>query len=213
MSKLLSSSALTLVILAAPAIAEVEVSLYLGAQSVQESDVSGVINRSIDWEGRSDESPPYYGGRITWWQPSGWGWGIELTHTKAYASDEDLAALGFSSLEFSDGHNILTVNVHRRWEGIWANGKITPYVLAGVGVAIPHVDATPIGDTSTFGYQLTGPAVRLGAGAQYALNDRWGLFAEYQFTYSDNDVDLDSGGSFDTEIVTNAINVGVSYSF
>ncbi len=77
---------------------------------------------------------------------------------------------------------------------------------------MPHVDVETAGGT-TFGYQLTGPAVEAVAGVKYNFNDRWAVFGEYKGTYSVNDADLDNGGTLSTNIVTNAINFGVSFSF
>ena len=62
-------------------------------------------------------------------------------------------------------------------------------------------------------YQITGPAVAVVAGVKYDFNDRWGMFGEYKGTYSMNEASLASGGTLKTNIVTNAINIGVSLSF
>lgn len=155
--------------------------------------------------------PPYYGLRATWWQNDDWGFGVEFTHDKVYAEKGDMAAAGFSTLEFTDGLNIVTLNASRRWKNRW--GNITPYVSGGLGVAIPHVEVTPTGGPSTFEYQYGGPAARLTAGASYPISDSWSLFGEYQFTASRNETDLKGGGHLDTRIFTNALNVGVGFRF
>ncbi|WP_299931744.1 outer membrane beta-barrel protein [uncultured Pelagimonas sp.] len=170
------------------------------------------FNELLGWEGKSNQMPPYYGVRATWWQNERIGYGIEFSHNKVYAVEKDREKLGFSRLELTDGLNIVTLNVSRRWKDQW--GALTPYVSGGLGVAIPHVDAKhDASGSTTFGYQVTGPALRMTAGASYALNDKYSIFGEYQFTYSSNDIDLDGGGSFKTDIKTNALNIGVSYSF
>lgn len=170
------------------------------------------FNELFGWEGRSGELPPYYGVRATWWQNDKWGYGVEFSHNKVYANRSDRENLGFSRLEFTDGLNIVTLNVSRRWQDQW--GSFTPYVSGGLGVAIPHVDVRhDASDSRTYEFQYTGPAMRLTAGASYAINDRYSVFGEYQFTYSHNEVDLDEGGSFETDIKTNALNIGVSMSF
>lgn len=211
--------------LTAPAAAEMEVSLYLGIQSVQESTGSGTLpggaafSRSFDWEGNPLDPPIYYGGRVMWWTPNNIGFGIEGTHTKAYASAADLAALGLSKLELSDGHNIITANVMKRWPGAFTSANWTPYVGGGIGVAIPHVDAQVVGAANrTFGYEATGVALRGIAGMKYDFNEDWALFSEYQFTWSDNEITLDPdpgqpAGRLNTEILTHAVNIGISYSF
>ncbi|CUI44828.1 outer membrane beta-barrel protein [Cognatishimia activa] len=207
-------AAFSAVILATPAAAEMEVSFYLGSQSSPHSTIESPFgNQTVKWEGKSFEAPVYYGLRAIYWRESGWGYGVELTHAKAYASDADLASLGLNSLEFTDGHNIITANIHRRWEDQWWNGRLTPFVTAGIGVAVPHVDVEPgVGD-ATFGYQYTGPAARLGAGISLDLSDRIATYAEYQITYSDNKADLDSGGTLETSLITNALNFGLTYKF
>ena len=223
MLKSLRIALAALMVVASPAVAEIELSAYFGSQSLPHSRATGTmpgtgapINRLIEWEGKSFEAPPYYGVRAMWWQDNDIGFGVELTHAKAYASAADLVGLGMSRLEFSDGHNILTANVMKRWTNKW--GGFTPYVGAGIGVAIPHVDAQAIapGSTRTYGYELTGIAGRLTAGAKYDLNDRWALFTEYQFTISDNEATLNDPtlpGKMNVVLKTNAINFGVSMKF
>lgn len=206
-------------IAAAPAQAEIELGFYTGYQTSPHSRVTGTrgassgstaFNSLIGWEGKSFEMPPYYGVRATWWRPDDIGFGIEFSHDKVYAPAAEMPA-GFSRLEFTDGHNIITANVSKRWTDKWGTG-ITPYVSGGLGFAMPHVDVTE-GTNRTFGYQITGPAARLSAGAKYQFNDRWSVFGEYQFTWSDNQADLAGGGSLSTRIITNALNVGVGFSF
>ena len=195
---------------------EIELSFYTGVQSAPHStvdftDALGASTRfTAGWEGLSAEMPPYYGLRATRWSDSGFGWGLEFTHAKVYADATTLATNGFSVLEMTDGINILTVNAQRRWQN---DSRWTPYVGAGLGIAIPHVEVTtPLGNC-TFEYQFTGPALRLIAGVSYEINDRWSVFGEYNGTYSMHDVSLTGGGTMQTNIVTNALNVGVSIRF
>lgn len=208
-------AAVACAMLAGPAMAEMELSFYSGYQTSPHSRLTGTypaggtFAQTIGWEGRSFSMPPYYGLRAMWWRDNGLGFGAELTHAKAYAPAAEMPA-GFSRLEFSDGHNIVTANVMKRWPGQW--NAVTPYVGVGVGMAVPHVDAT-VGASRTFGYQVTGPALRLTAGAKYDLTERWALFTEYQMTGSWNDMDLEGGGSMKVRLITNALNFGVSYSF
>lgn len=204
-------------LLAGPAVAEFELSLYSGYQTAPHSRAKGdypgggTYNTLFGWEGRSFELPLYYGVRGTWWLDDRFGWGFEGTHTKVYAPDGARTAAGFDRLELSDGHNIITANALRRWPNQWKG--ITPYVGGGLGFAMPHVDVEPAGGPRTYGFQVTGPAMRLLAGASMDLSERWAVFGEYQFTWSDNTADLDGGGSLETRIITNALNIGVSYRF
>ncbi len=216
LSQALFVAGAALFVIPAQAQAEIEVSAYTGVQTLPHSRVNGsnaavgTFSRLVKWEGKSFEPPPYYGARVIWWQEGGLGYGVELTHTKAYASDADRAALGFSRFEFTDGHNIITANVVKRWDNKW--GKLTPYAGLGLGVAVPHVDAND-GVNRTFGYQYTGPAFRITAGAKYDINERWAAFSEYQFVMSQNNVDLAGGHNVKMRLTTNAINFGVSYKF
>lgn len=215
---ILSSALAVATSVALPATAEIEVSAYMGWQTLPHSRIKGELpngggsyNELVGWTGKPFGMPPYYGLRGTMWQDSNWGYGLEYTHTKAYAPASVRAALGFSRLEFSDGHNVITANVMRRWPGMLKNA--TPYAGAGLGFAMPHVDAKHSSGSVTYGYQVTGPAMRLLAGVSYPISDRLSVFGEYQFTYSLNEGTFDGGGTFDTDIKTNAINVGLSLNF
>lgn len=203
---------------AAPAVAQMEFSLYSGYQTAPHSNVSGndpenggAVDFTAGWEGKSFDMPPYYGVRGTWWRSPTFGWGAEFTHAKVYADSATKAASGYDRLELTDGLNILTVNAMRRWPGQW--GNVTPYIGGGIGIAVPHVDIQPTQGSHTHEYQLTGPALRWMAGASYEISSSWSAFAEYQGTYSANTIDLDSGGQLKTNIITNAINVGLSFKF
>ena len=189
-----------------------EVSAYTGWQTSPHSGVSTDVTADFTagWEGRSFEMAPYYGVRGMVWQPSGWGFGVEFTHAKIYADDETLAESGFSTLEFTDGLNILTANALYRWDR--PGRRWTPYAGAGIGLSIPYVEVEGNG-VSVFEYQVTGPALRLVGGVSYAVSDRWSVFAEYNGTYSMNEADLGGASTLETDVVTNAINIGVSFNF
>lgn len=217
---LLASTALAALMtapLATAAAAEIELGVYGGWQTSPHSDTKGTLpdtgdySEFIGWDGNPFAMPPYYGVRATYWQDNGTGWGLEWTHAKVYGAHD--SAL-FDRLEFTDGLNIITVNYAKRWQNRW--NQLTPYVNAGVGIALPHVDVEPanaLDGGHTFEYQLTGPAARLTAGVSYELSENWNLFSEYQFTWSQNDVSLNGGGTLSTRILTNSLNVGVSYDF
>ncbi len=198
------------------AAAEVELSFYGGIQNAPSSDVTiagdDVIPDAtfgIDWEGRSFDAPVYYGIRVTKWQSASFGYGVDFAHNKVYPQDGELPA-GYDRLEFTDGLNTLTANAYYRWQD--ALGEITPYVGGGVGLSIPHVEVLTA-DSRTLGYQVTGPAATLIAGASMPINDQWSIFGEYKGTYTVNEGDLDTGGTVSSDIFTNALNVGVSFNF
>ena len=198
------------------ALAEVELSFYGGAQNSPHSVVTVTGDTVIPddefrmgWIGRSFSAPPYYGIRATVWKTPSFGYGLDFAHNKIYPQEADLPA-GYERLEFTDGLNTLTVNAYRRWEN--ALGSVSPYVGGGLGVAIPHVEVT-YGGSETFGYQVTGPAATWIAGASYPISDRWSVFGEYKGTFSMNTADLEAGGTLKNDVVTNAVNLGLSFSF
>ncbi|MFD1341004.1 outer membrane protein [Litorisediminicola beolgyonensis] len=207
-----------LLALSTPAAAEMELSLYSGVQTSPHSRISGdypgtgaEIDALIGWEGRSTDAPPYYGVRGTWWRSERLGFGIEFTHTKVYAPDDEKEDAGFEDLEFTDGLNILTANAMYRWPDQW--GSVTPYVGGGLGISLPHVDVDTTTGFDTYELQVGGPAMRLTAGASYDLTERLAVFGEYQFTASDNEVELEGDGKIESTIITNAVNIGLSLKF
>ena len=219
MSRLANIAASLALCLALPAAAraEVELSFYGGIQSAPHSAVTVTGDSALadtqftaGWEGRSGAMPPYYGWRATWWRSPTFGFGLDINHAKVYADGETLTETGYEHFEFSDGLNILTVNAYRRWDQ--ALGGLTPYVGGGLGIAVPHVEVIDNG-SRTWGYQLTGPAVAWMAGVTYPVSDRWSVFGEYKGTYSMNEAELEGGGTLSTDVITNALNVGVSFSF
>jgi lipid A oxidase len=210
-SSLTTGAAFCMVILSAVvARAEMELSFYGGIQNAPHSTISHPTlgDDFVRWEGNSLEMPPYYGLRATWWRSETLGFGLDLNHAKVYADNP--RRYGYNRLEMTNGLNLLTLNVWRRWPN---DGRLTPYLGAGAGVAIPHVEITPRGRAATYGYQMTGPAVQWVAGLSWELDQRWSVFGEYKGTWSSHDIKLDSGGRMETEIITNAINLGLSYRF
>ena len=218
MKKAILATSLIALCATTPAVAETELSFYSGWQTSPHSRVSGnfpgtgaAYSGLIGWDGKSFQMPPYYGVRGTWWRNDRLGFGVELTHAKVYAPAAERAPLGFNRLEFTDGHNLITFNMMYRWPDQWKS--LTPYVGAGIGIAVPHVDVETATGFKDYDYQFTGPAARLIAGASYDLNERWAVFGEYQFTYSSNSAKLDGNGTLNTDIVTNALNIGLSLKF
>ncbi|MBI1172395.1 outer membrane beta-barrel protein [bacterium] len=190
--------------------AEVTLSVYGGSQSAERSTLknSNLGDVNVHWVGRSFNAPLYYGLRVTWWKDARWGYGLEYNHTKVYADDPQ--RYGYSHLEITDGLNIITANIWRRWQN---HTRFTPYVGAGLGIAVPHIEVTPIGGPVTSEYQFGGPAAQIVAGVSYRLDERWSMFAEYKGVYSRNKGNLRGGGTYRTNIATNAINVGLTIRF
>ncbi len=53
-------------------------------------------------------------------QSSGWGLGVDYTHSKAYAALNFATDPVYRHLEFTDGNNLLTFNVMYRFEPVLA---------------------------------------------------------------------------------------------
>lgn len=193
---------------------DLQVSIYGGYQTAPHSEVNVSDEPSFftGWDGLSFTNPIYYGVRGTWWLDSlglpNAGLSIDFSHTKVYANPDDFPA-GWSHFEFTDGLNLLTANALYSFT---PDDQLRPYVGLGVGVSIPHVEVDRNG-SSTREYQYGGPTVQWTAGIEYMLNDNWSLFAEYKGNYSWVNVDIDHGAELDTKLITNALNVGLSYHF
>ena len=216
MKPLLISTVLVLNTAANTAFADFEVSVYGGYQGETSSDVAirgddVVANRDldIDWEARPFTAPVYYGIRVTKWHSARLGYGLDFTHNKVYPKDGELPS-DIDHLEFTDGLNTLTANAYYRFDPLQIG--LTPYVGAGLGFSIPHVELES-GTSRTHGFQVTGPVATLIAGASFPINDKWSVFSEYKGTFTSNVGDLETGGTVSTDIFTNAINVGVSFNF
>lgn len=204
-------------IYAGAAAADMQLSVYGGLQGAPHSkvDVSDGTSFTGGWEGKSFASPPYYGGRLTWWlndlgHPN-FGVSLDYTHDKVYADRATLAASpGWTHFEFTDGLNLVTANAIYRFQQ--DGRKWTPYLGAGAGINIPHVEVTrPSG--STFDYELGGLTLQAQAGISYQITDRWSAFAEYKGNYSLVDVPIDGGDTLKTKIITNAVNLGISFQW
>ncbi len=148
--------------------------------------------------------------RLTFWQNSVFGWGLEVSNAGVVADDGAIAGAGVSSLSLDDGLGLLSVNAFRR-SGMTLGG-LQPYVGAGVGVSLPQVRFDG-GGTPTDQRQLTGASVQVIAGARYPVNSAMSLFGEVQGSYSMNMADLAGGGSLDAGIASNNINFGISLGF
>ena len=223
--------------------AEMFVSGYLGVASTHDSDVE--LNRpggtnltfaNVSWDDKSFDMPLYYGIRIGYWFKNNLNWGaaVDFTHAKMYARLDDTVAVSgtrsgspvsdterlgdtFETLEFSDGHNLLTLNGLYRWTELGFSKqsfirRLQPYVLVGAGISIPHVEVTVEGD-STFEFQITGFAAQAGVGLDFDITRWFSIFTEYRLSYAVIDADLVGGGTLKTEPWTHHLNFGVTFSF
>src|SRR5207249_4959650 len=106
-------------------------------------------------------------------QQSHWGFGVEFFHAKLYLNGGDIVRVtgsraGLSvnaservgstidSFSISHGLNFLTADVIYRWflaeRGKGLAGRFQPYIGAGIGAVIPHVESE-IGGVSYEKYQ------------------------------------------------------------
>ena len=194
------------------ALAESEFSIYGGVQGSPHSTVENTSTNSnpgslfTGWKGESFSFPIYIGMRYTNWVDEQWGYSFNYVHTKAISTDQSSA--GYTRLEFTDGANPVTVLAMRRF----TYREVKPYVGAGLGISVPHVEVQWSGSTKTFEYQYGGPVATVVAGLSYPYNDKWSLFTDFQMHYMKINAAIDSG-RLKTNLITNALNVGVSYRF
>lgn len=196
--------------------AQPELSFYGSAQTpapglVSGSDPGGLGDYSFvaGWKRLTEASDLQFGIRLTWWASDAVGWGLDMSHMPVRADAETLSAHGLTSLGFGNGSNTITLNTWRRWN---SGGNINPYVGAGVGISLPRVEFESAGGR-TSQFEVAGPAIQLYAGASYALNDRLSVFGEYKGSFSSSKARLANGGTFNTDTLDSAVNIGVSLGF
>lgn len=177
---------------------------YGGAQFTYPSDVrvqrpgTDLTIHRVPWEGRPFEHPIYYGVRVARWLPSSpIGGMLDFTHSKVYSPmDEKVRFSGakdgralpaeapiedvFHKLEFTHGHNMLTLNWLLRLP--FSTAFLSPYVGAGFGVSLPHSEVQLKGEHDrTYEYQYTGPAFQVLIGVEFRI-PRLSYFLEYKWT-------------------------------
>ncbi|MFM9941094.1 MAG: outer membrane protein [Hyphomicrobiaceae bacterium] len=187
---------------------------YVGAPYTHPSDLkftqagaTDLTVHGVNWDGRPFKSPIYYGLRATRWHGDGSRFGsmLDFTHSKAIAQPGQTVRVSgtrngrtlpetgrigdmFKHLEFSHGHNMLTVNGLMRLGSL--SSQVSPYIGGGFGANLPHTEIQFIGDAErTYEYQYTGPAGQVLAGVEVRL-PRVTLFLEYKFTLSRQDAPL-----------------------
>jgi lipid A oxidase len=192
---------------------EYVVGAYSGVSYTHPSEVrivspgqTDMTMRDFDWIGRPFKSPIYYGLRAQRWLPSAvFGAMVDFTHAKAIAPADGEASFSgtrdgkplpprdkvgavFKHLEFSHGHNILTLNGLFRMPVFWMG--LRPYLGLGGGVSLPHTEVGLRGDAArTYEYQYAGVVGQLLAGLEFRLGPAT-MFVEYKFTYAPYDVPL-----------------------
>ncbi|MGE0701369.1 MAG: hypothetical protein AB7O57_19895, partial [Hyphomicrobiaceae bacterium] len=165
---------------------------YGGAQYTYPSDVrlarpgTDLTIHAVPWEGRPFEHPVYYGVRVAKWpRGSVLGSMVDFTHSKVYSPMEETVRFSghrngsalpaaatvedvFHKLEFTHGHNMLTLNGLMRLPV--ALSFFSPYVGAGVGVSLPHTEVQLNHEHKrTYEYQYTGPAFQVVLGVEMRI--------------------------------------------
>jgi len=196
---------------AAAQAAQHEVAVYGGIQESPHSTATFDGERfTVGWEGKSFDMPPYYGLRYTNWRSDKWGVALNFVHAKAYANEASRSKNGFSTMEFTDGANPITLNVFHRYDPI---SGFQPYTGLGLGISVPHVELQKEGsNVRTFEFQFGGPVLAFTGGVKREMAPQWSAFAEYGFHYLMLNVKHD-GLRYKTNLITNALNVGVNYEF
>jgi lipid A oxidase len=169
--------------------------------------------KSLGWDGDALKFPIDGGVRsVEWWGPAGFM--VDFLHNKAVArlgkgahgrklanpivdvveaegtiagdpAPEKVTLTDlFDRLEFTHGHNVLIFTPLLRL-GTWAM-PIRPYIGAGGGFAVPHVEVWFTDDMQTknqrtYEYQYVGPAVQGVVGVEFRYG-RIGYFLEYKFS-------------------------------
>lgn len=165
---------------------------------IQRPGVHDLTVKDVAWDARPFKSPIYYGVRVARFPADAvFGGMLDFTHSKAISRFQDTVALQgtlfgekapeqtrvgelFRHLEFSHGHNMLTLNGIYRLPRIAA--RIVPYVGLGAGGSFPHTEiAFNRENVRTYEYQYTGPVGQALAGVEVRVG-RQTYFLEYKFT-------------------------------
>lgn len=180
---------------------------YLGAPyhypsdfHLKNKDRNDLTIKDVAWYTHPFENPLYYGARIQRWMPGGvFGTMVDFTHSKAYAPFKDEKTFQgtldgkpvagkakvedfFDKLEFSHGHNMLTLNGLMRFARF---GHIWPYAGLGAGISLPHSEIHLLSDPHrTYEYQFSGLNAQALLGIEFRLKTG-SVFLEYKFTLAD----------------------------
>ena len=168
---------------------------------LQKTGGDDITLHKVEWFTNPFTNPLYYGARLQHWYDNGTaGTMIDFVHSKAFAPMDQQAKISgtvdgkplpetgrvgdfFQKLEFSHGHNMLTLNGLLRFANF--SNLLVPYVGVGAGVSLPHSEMQRKGETQrTYEYQYTGPTAQALIGLELRLRTG-SVFLEYKFTIAD----------------------------
>jgi lipid A oxidase len=222
---------------------EFVISAFTGIAVTENNDLRLKQNGGTDltfhgasYHGRDFENPPFYGGRILYFLPnkSPWGFGVEYFHSKMYLDTgksvqvtgtragvpvNDIEPISDSINHFSISHglNFITADAFYRWSlghrGEDFLGRFQPYLGAGVGVVIPHVETQIVGGPFEEDYQFHGPSVLAMAGLNFDITKHLSLFTEYKFSYAHLGAMQVPNGAISVDPMTHNFISGISFRF
>jgi lipid A oxidase len=198
---------------AAPALAEWTAAAYLGGAWTHDSFLrldrpqAGTSLRldGVTFEGRSFQSPVYYGYRLGYFWNRRFGVEAEFVHMKVYARTErTVNARGTLRGSPVDGSIRMSEAVSRFSVSHGANFLLGNFVVRqpmhrltltgrfGLGPSIPHPE-TEVDGVFQEQYEVGWPAVQAAAGVEIRLWRRLYWLAEYKFTRSRENVRIPGG--------------------
>jgi hypothetical protein len=158
----------------------------------------------VTYAGESWRSPIYYGWRVRRTSDlRPWiGFEVEFTHAKAIADVARVVSVEHDGLvesvslatilprlELSHGLNLALANVVVVRTLPWSNGRWALIGRGGIGLAIPHVEAT-IPGTSRDAYQLAGWAGAVGGGVEWRAWRNLYVVADVRISLADVTFDV-----------------------
>jgi outer membrane protein W len=220
--------------------AENFLSLYTGTSFTRDSTLritqggagTDLVLRDVGWDADPFKLAPYYGLRFTHFfdRHPNWGLALDFTHYKMYAQTNRAVPVNgiwkgaavnavapmnqyVQHFEISHGVNMGSVNGIYRWlNSRFADGRLQPYVGAGISHYWLHSENTVDNMAHETGYQASGFGVHLFGGVHYQLSKRIGAFAEAKFNRGTAKVDVANGGA-ETPLRTFHALAGLSYRF
>jgi lipid A oxidase len=208
---------------------------------LHENNGTDLTFHDASYKTRDFDSPLYYGGRLTYFldRESPWGFGLEFFHSKVYldegasvhvtgtrngapVNDTEPVSNTFNDFNCSHGLNYLTADAFYRFflgqpDSKSFINRIQPYLGAGVGITIPHVEVELANQPRYEQYEFGGLGVQAIAGVSFSITKHIQLFTEYKFTYANLDkLDFSNGvtsGNISFDSMANHLVFGASYRF